>query len=163
MSEPFDFEAFISGAQLARRTVSAFKVDHRDAIRDLQQQHDALTADDGRESSRSPRRELAERIKALRDEMETSRIEFTIRTLKPDELKRVREDDSLDVEDQLAMQSVEPALSAEQWRRVGEVVGAAQWAVLVSEANDLILSKVAVPDFSPNVSKTLSQRESSPS
>lgn len=163
MSEPFDFAAFIRGTQLARRTVSAYGVDHRDEIARLTREHDALQADGGdeREASQpSRRRELAEQIKALRDEMDASRVEFVIRTLTPEEFRKVSEDEALDVYDQMAMQSVEPKLTRDQWKQLGEVIGSSQWGAIVSDANALVLSKVAVPDFSRTVSETLTPRES---
>ena len=164
MSEPFNFDAFIKGTQLPRRVVSAFRVDHRDEIMRLTAEHDALPvdgADDREASASSPRADLAARIKALRDEMEASRVDFVIRTLTPQEFKRVQDDDSLDVYDQLAMQSVEPALAADQWKQVGEVIGSGQWGYIVAAANELVLKRVAVPDFSRSVSQTLSPRVSS--
>ena len=161
MSEPFDFEAFIAGTQLARRTTGFYRKDHRDEIDRLQAEHDALPVGDDREGSKGSRRKIAERIKALRDEMEASRVPLVIRTLTPDEFRKVSESDVLDVYDQLAMQSVEPALTKDQVRRLADVIGAAQWGAIVSEANALITSRVAVPDFSRSVSETLSPSESS--
>lgn len=163
MSEPFDFEAFINGAQLARRMVGFYKIDHRSEIDRLTREHDALAegAGDERESAKaSPRKTLAERIAALRAEMEASRVDMEIRTLTPDESKAMQADDK-DVYDQLALQSVEPALTRAQWKQLADKIGAAQFATLTSEANALILSKVAVPDFSHSVSQTLSPPASS--
>jgi hypothetical protein len=161
----FDFEAFIRGTQLPRRTVFAYRLDHRDEIARLTAEHDALPADgDDRESTgTSPRAGIASQIKALRDEMEASKVEFVIRTLTPQEFKRVQEDDTLDVYDQLEMQSVEPHLTKDQWQQVGEAIGAGQWGAMVSAANDLVLKRVAVPDFSRSVSQTLSPQGSSAS
>lgn len=177
MSEPFDFEAFVNGTSLARRTVSAFRVDHRDAIASLIREHDALPADDAdeREAVTSSRRsEIAAQVTALREEMERSRVTWTIRTLTPDEFKRVSEDDEISVFDQVAMQSRAPEgaknpglysdlpnLTAEQWRAIADVIGSAQWAALVGDANALIVSRVAVPDFSQNGSATPRPRTSS--
>lgn len=158
MSEPFDFEAFISGTQLARGTVGFYRTDHRTEIARLTREHDALPAEAGdeRESSKaSPRKALAEKIAALRQEMEASRVEFTIRTLTPDEFKSLSEDEDA-VYDQLALQSVEPKLDASQWRRLADAIGMAQFSQINKDANALILSKVAVPDFSRSVSETLS-------
>jgi hypothetical protein len=165
MSEPFDFEAFIRGTQLPRRTVHVYRVDHRDEIERLEREHDAALPDgDEREASRgSNRRQIAEQIKALRDEMEDSRQAFVLRTLTPDELRQCAEDEAKDVYDQISIQSVEPHLSADQWRQVANAIGAAQWGALVVDANDLVRSRVAVPDFSRSVSQTLSPRESSES
>ena len=165
MSEPFDFDAFISGTQLARGTVSFFKSDHRPEILRLTKQHDALPADAGddrEQSAPSPRKELAAQIAALRSEMEGSRVELTIRTLTPDEFKTL-DSDTVDVYDQLAMQAVEPALDKGQWKKLADKIGTAQWSQIVSDANALILSKVAVPDFSRSVSETLSPPRSSES
>lgn len=164
MSEPFDFESFIAGTQLARGPVGFYKVDHRPEIARLTREHDALPVDGGDDrevSAPSPRKDLAAKIAALREEMEASRVEFVIRTLTPDEFRKIQDDDTLDVYDQLEMQSVEPALTKDQWKRLADRIGTAQWAQLVKDANDLILSKVAVPDFSRSVSATLSPPASS--
>ena len=164
MSEPFDFDAFIAGTQLARGTVGFYKVDHRPEIARLTREHDVLPLDglDDREvSAPSPRKEIAAKISALREEMEASRVEFTIRTLTPDEFKKVQDDEKFDVYDQLAMQAIEPALDRDQWKRLADRIGIAQWGQVVKDANDLILSRVAVPDFSQSVSATLSPPTSS--
>lgn len=162
----FDFDAFIRGTQLPRRTVSAYRVDHRDDIARLTAEHDALPSDAGDEreaSPASPRSEIAARISALRDEMESSRVDFVIRTLTPDEFKIVTEVDEMTVYDQMEMQSVSPKLTGEQWKKIGEVIGAGQWGAIVQAANDLVLKRVAVPDFSRSVSATLTPRVSSES
>lgn len=164
MSEPFDFDAFIAGTQLARGTVSFFKVDHRPEIARLTREHDALPVDGGDDrevSATSPRQELATRIKVLRTEMEDSRVSLTIRTLTPDEFRKVMDAETEEPYDQLALQSVEPVLTSEQWRKLADKIGTAQFKVICDDANALILSKVAVPDFSPTVSQTLSPRASS--
>lgn len=166
MSEPFDFEAFIAGTQLARRTVHVYQVDHRDEIARLQAEHDAAPDQSGdqREGSKtSPRKQLAEKIATLRAQMDASRAEFVLRTLTPDEFKAQSNDDTADVYDQIALQSVEPKLDRHQWKRIADAVGTAQWGQLVKDANDLVLSKVAVPDFSQSVSATLNPPASSQS
>lgn len=56
-----------------------------------------------------------------------------------------------------------PNLTADQWRKVAGVIGFAQWAVLLEQANTLIMAKVAVPDFSQSVSATLKPPTSSES
>lgn len=157
MSEPFDFEAFIAGTQLAHATTGFYRVDHRDEIARLQAEHDAAPDESGdqREGSKtSPRKKLAERIKALRAEMEASHVDMVIRTLTPDEFKKLG-DDEVSVYDQFAMQSVTPALTPEQAKRLADSIGAAQWGQIIADANALVLSKVAVPDFSRSVSETL--------
>ena len=173
MSEPFDFDAFISGTSLARRKVSAYRVDHRDEIERLTAEHDALPAeDDERESSgTAPRQEIAKHIADLRAEMEASRVTWTLRTLQPQEFKSLQDDEKDESEvvfDQIALQSRAPEdcknpslyadlpnLTADQWRSIAGVIGARQWGDLVESATALILSRVAVPDFSRSVSATL--------
>jgi predicted signal transduction protein with EAL and GGDEF domain len=164
-AEPFDFEAFMAGTQLARGTVGFFRKDHRDEIGNLTARHDEIAkAQAGdRESSKSEHRKLADRIKALRAEMNASRVNMVVRTLDPDEYKAIREDDAKDVYDQLELQSVEPKLTADQWRALAKRIGYAQFAVLVEEASELVVSKVAVPDFSQSVLTTLNPPPSSPS
>lgn len=158
----FEFEAFIAGAQLPRRTVTFFAVDHTDQIGLLTEEHDRLPADDdGRVSSKSERAKIAKQIAALRDEMAASEQAIVIRCLTPDELTGLQDDKERDVCHQLAQQSVDPVLTADQWRAIGEVIGAGQWGALVGQANALVVGRVAVPDFSRSVSQTLSPPESS--
>lgn len=165
MSEPFDFDAFIAGTQLPRRTIEAYRIDNSDEIRRLQAEHDALPPEsDDRESSGSARHDLAARIVELREGMEASRTEFVIRTLTPQEFRdftTVDESDEDAIFRQMALQSVEPKLTAEQWRRVSDAVGVGQWGSMVKDANELVLRRVAVPDFSRAVLRTLSPPESS--
>lgn len=166
MSEPFDFDAFIRGTSLARRTVSAYRVDNRAEVADLVRAYESLpeTTGDERESDGpSTRDEIAARIDALREQMESSRVEWTIRTLSPQEFAALDDD----VFKQIGTQSRAPEgcanpslyndlpnLTDDQWRQIATAIGAAQWGSLVRDANDLIISKVAVPDFSPANSTT---------
>lgn len=169
MSEPFDFDAFIRGTSLARRTVSAYRVDNRDAIERLKAEHDAAPAgDDDREFSGSSDRDgIEQQIADLRAEMEASRVEWTIRTLGPVEFKAVINAADDEPFDQMAMMSRAPEgcanpglyndlpnLTADQWRQIAGAIGTAQWSVIVDDANSLVMSKVAVPDFSRPSSTT---------
>ena len=171
MTEPFDFDAFIAGTQLARGTVSFYRVDHQREIQRLTQEHDAIpkSGDERESAATSPRHELAQRIADLRAEMEASRVELTIRTLTPDEFRKISDDDALDIYDQLEWQSKAPEgsdnpaayadlpqLTRAQWKAMADRIGMAQFAQITKDANDLVLSKVAVPDFSQSVSETLS-------
>lgn len=168
MSEPFDFDAFIRGTSLARRTVSAYRVDNRDEIAQLIKAHDSLpenTGDERESDGPSTRDEIAQRIDVLREQMESSRVEWTIRTLTPQEFAALDDD----VFKQIGLQSRAPEgcanpslyndlpnLTDDQWRQIAGALGAAQWSELVKDANSLIISKVAVPDFSPAISRTRS-------
>lgn len=175
----FDFEAFITGTDLQRDSATVYRVDRSQEIARLQAEHDAIpagtsTAGDERESDAgtisSDRVQIAEQIAALRDEMAASRVEFEFRDLTPDELKQCLDaaqagDDDMYL--QVSLQSSSHGgwkspneLTAEQWRKVANAVGTSQWNVIMACANGLINKRVAVPDFSPSVSKTLAQRVS---
>lgn len=171
MSEPFDFDAFIRGTSLARRTVSAYRVDNRDEIDRLKTAYESLPetpAGDERETDGpSTRDEIAARITALRDDMESSRVQWTLRTLGPDEYRQIIDADDVEPFEQIALQSRAPEkcanpslyadlpnLTADQWRQIAQAIGARQWGDLVDAATALIVSKVAVPDFSPSSSTT---------
>ena len=162
MSEPFDFEAFIAGSKLAEDTFTLYLVNHGPAIARLQSQIDqAKSSGDDRESTVSPDvSHLEEQIVRLTAEMQKSKREVTLRALTPDELDRTAKPE-VDVYDQLAIQSVKPVLDREQWKRLGAAAGARQFSELIQKANRIATSEVVVPDFSPSVSTTPDQRESS--
>ena len=162
MSEPFDFEAFIAGSRLAQDTFHLYLVDNGPAISRLQDDLDkAQAVGDEREATPGvDSSRIESEIKALIDEMETSRRSFTLRALNSSELETTTSDDT-DVFDQLAIQSVKPTLNRDQWKRVSEVVGVTQFRRFVSEANALALRQVVVPDFSPTDSTSQDLRESS--
>jgi hypothetical protein len=163
MSDTFDFEAFIAGTELAQVKTGFYRKDHRVRIAELTKEHDVLpaAAGDERESAQeSPRKALAEQIAALRDEMDASRVELTIRALTPDEFRGLPETAD-GIYEQLEMQAVSPKLNRDQWRTLANRIGFAQFAQISKDASDLVLSKVAVPDFSRSVSATLSPPVSS--
>lgn len=158
----FDFEAFIAGAQLPRRTVTFYAADKTDEIERLTAEHDSLPAEaDDRVGSKSSRRKLAEQIKALREEMEDSEQSIIIRALDADEMQHHSNNDALDIYDQLAAQTVEPALTADQWREIAKRISYGVMSGIVAKANALALRSVAVPDFSQSVLESLSPPESS--
>lgn len=162
MTEPFDFEAFIAGSHLAEDTFDLYLVNHGPAIARLREQiEQATTGPDDRESTVPTDVTRLEREAArLGAEMEKSRRQVTLRALTPDELEQTAEDEA-DVYDQLAIQSVNPALDREQWKRLGAAAGARQLSELIAKANRLATAEVVVPDFSPTSSTNPDQRESS--
>lgn len=163
MSEPFDFEAFIAGSHLAEDTFTMYLVDYGPQIARLDAQIDqAKSGPDDRESSTASAEvaDLERQRDVLVAKMEESRREFTLRACTPDELKLITSDET-DVYDQLAIQSVKPALDRDQWKRVGEAAGAIQFSEFVVKANALVTSKVVVPDFSQTSSTSRDLRESS--
>ena len=78
----------------------------------------------------------------------------------PFELEQIASDGT-DVYDQLAIQSVKPALDRDQWKRVGAAAGAQQFSAFVRKANALATLEVVVPDFSQPISTSQDLRESS--
>jgi hypothetical protein len=162
MSEPFDFEAFISGAKLAEDTFDLYLVNNGPAIARLEAQIEQASAggDDRESSVPADVTALQQQIDALKAAMEKSRREFTLRTVTPDELEKIAGEDT-DVYDQLAIQSVKPVLDRDQWKRVGAAAGATQFGAFVRKANGLATLEVVVPDFSPSTSTTHDLRESS--
>lgn len=163
MSEPFDFEAFIAGSHLAEDTFELYLVNHGPAIARIQaeiEQAKAGGGDDRESSVPADVTDLERQVARLTAEMEKSRREITLRSVTPDELERIA-GDSTDVYDQLAIQSVKPALDRDQWKRLGAAAGAQQFAEFVRKANALATLEVVVPDFSPSTSTTQDLRESS--
>ena len=161
----FDFDAFIEGTELAQMKTGFYRKDHRVRIAELTAEHDAIPATSGDEretEQESPRKALAEQIAALRDEMDASHVEVTLRSLTPDEFRALPETTD-SIYKQLEIMSVEPRLTEEQWRTLADRIGFAQFAKISTDASNLVLSKVAVPDFSRSVSATLSGPTSSES
>ena len=163
MSEQFDFEAFIAGAKPAEDTFPLYLVNHGPAIERLRGEIDKAKAgsDDDREASVPAEvADLEQQVARLIAEMQKSKREVTLRSVTPDELEKIASPDT-DVYDQLAVQAVSPPLDREQWKRLGEGVGAAQFAEFVAKANALATLKVVVPDFSQITSTSQDLRESS--
>jgi len=162
MSEPFDFEAFISGAKLAEDTFDLYLVNNGPAIDRLEAQiKQADTGADDRESSvPADVTALKQQVAALKAAMEKSRGSFTLRAIGYDELDALAGTET-DIYDQLAAQSVDPVLDRDQWKRLGSVAGAQQFSEFVQKANALATLKVVVPDFSQPISTSQDQRESS--
>lgn len=163
MSEPFDFEAFISGAKLAEDTFDLYLVNNGPAIARLEAQIERARdgGDDDRESSvPADVTALEQQVAALKAAMEKSKRELTLRAVDSDELEIIA-GDGTDVYDQLAIQSVNPVLNREQWKRLGKAAGAAQFGAFVRKANALATLEVVVPDFSQSTSTTHDLRESS--
>lgn len=163
MSEPFDFEAFIAGAKLAEDTFDLYLVNHGPAIERLRAEIDKATAGGGDDRESSVPAEvvdLEQQVARLTAEMQQSKREVTLRSVTPDELEFIAKPET-SMYDQLAIQAVKPALTAEQWKRLGAAVGSQQFAEFLGKANELATLKVVVPDFSPTTSTSQDQRESS--
>jgi hypothetical protein len=162
MSEPFDFEAFISGAKLAEDTFDLYLVNNGPAIARLEARIERAGAGAADREASVPTdvAALEQQLAKLKAAMEASKREFTLRSVTPDELEKIS-DPKVDVYDQLAIQSVKPALDRDQWKRVGAAAGASQFGAFMRKANALATLEVVVPDFSQPTSTNLDQRESS--
>ena len=163
MSEPFDFEAFISGAKLAEDTFELYLVNHGPAIARLRAQIDEARGggvDDREATVGADVSALEEQVARLSAEMQKSKREVTLRSVTPEELEKIASPDT-DVYDQLAIQAVTPPLDRDQWKRLGAAAGAEQFSDFIRKANALATLKVVVPDFSPTISTSQDLRESS--
>ena len=159
----FDFDSFINETELPEASVTVYKRDLRARIADLEDELNTLPDDadaDDRLSSKCTARQIAEQIAETRQQMEASRVTFRLRALKASEFLELRKAGTAkDIADQLEVQAVEPRLTAEQWRQVGDAIGAAQWMAVAERANALCLEAGATPDFSRRASEILSPRE----
>ena len=154
----FDFEAFINGTKLPTIPVPLYRVDNSYAIAQTRAALAKLPKEpaDERESDTGARADLEARLAELEAEQESSKQEFEIRALGATEYNGIASDKSKDVFDQIALQSQGTANEAprETWERVAASVPAMQWDAFVDKANDIILSRVVVPDFSRSSSKS---------
>jgi hypothetical protein len=158
MSEPFDFDAFISGAELPRVTVPLIRKDRSAQIDVLRESLAKIPEQvgDERESGVDERAPLLERIAALEAEQESSAMIVELRALNPQEFKDIVLNDECDVFDQIAAQSqgTRNEGDRERWQSVAAKVTAHQWGAFIERANALVLTKVALPDFSRTDSET---------
>ena len=174
MGKPFNFEEFMAG--VTPRTVHAkiYLVDKTDEINALNEQADEAALDaelnDGRLSSKSAVTKIKKQIEALQAEMEDGAVEFEFRSLTPDEfvtlelLPKIKGDDDYDTRyHQLALQSVNPKLTEDQWRQFANSgrVTHGQFAQIMATANKVSLEIVSVPKASPNILEALKARTTS--
>jgi hypothetical protein len=163
MIEPFDFEAFISGAKLAEDTFDLYLVNNGPAIARLEAQIEKASSGGGDERESSVPEDvtaLRQQVARLSAAMEASKREVTLRQLTYDELVETGKPEC-SVYDQLAVQSVSPKMDAVQWKRLAGSIGATPFNDFLRKANALAMLEVVVPDFSPTTSTSQDQRESS--
>lgn len=162
MSKPFNFEEFMAG--VTPRTVHAkvYLVDKTDEIEALNEQADDAALEeitgDRRMSSKSKASKILKQIEALQAEMEDGAIEFEFRPMTPDEINVIqvkqKADEDYDTRyDQLAAQSVNPKLTADQWREFANSgrVTYGQFVQICSTATAISMETVIVPKASPNI------------
>lgn len=156
MSEPFDFDKFIAGAELPAIPIPLVMKDRSAQITKLRAALARIPEEPGdeREHGSPERDDITKQIADLEAEQEASVRMVSLRALNPQEFKESVLADKADVFDQIAAMSKGTSNEAprERWEAVAAKVTAAQWGEFVGKANDLALSKVAVPDFSQNSS-----------
>ena len=166
MSKPFNFEEFMSSVTVRTVHAKVYLVDKTDEIEALNDQADSAALDaitgDGRLGTKSAASKLAKQIEALQAEMEDGAVEFEFRPLTPDEFTMLQQkadaDENYDTRyDQLAAQSVNPKLSADQWREFSNSgrVTIGQFIQIVTTATAVSMETVVVPKASPNISEAL--------
>lgn len=178
MSEPFNFEDFISGVTvtLPREDVPLYgvvnqlridevqtRIDEIDEL--LREPRDGEAVGDERESSKPTGDLIAERdgLLAERDaltaEQEASAKWVEIRCLSAQEWIDVAQDDAKDVLDQISAQTqgTRNPMSRDDVERLRAVLLPAAWALLVNNANRVASSRLVMPDFSPSASASRSK------
>lgn len=156
MTNEFDFESFIAGIAPTEVTIEVSSVDHSYEIERLEEILSTLPEhgeETGKRAAQKSQRTLIEKqIADLRAEEDSSPgLSFRLRPLLPDEFRDLNDDaDSRYV--QMAAQCVEPRLSVEQWRTLGEKLQTPRFNKLVTAATSLTLREGKSPAFSPSAS-----------
>lgn len=158
MPEPFDFEAFINRVVTTEVTVEVSSVDNSYEIDKLREQLESLPdgdQTDKRLGAKSPQTVIQKRIDELTAEEEAAPgLAFRLRPATPDQMRDyVNADDDTDTRyKQLADQCVEPKLTEDQWRKMGEALGAPRFGRVLSAAFELSMREGKSPGFSQSVS-----------
>lgn len=160
MSEPFDFEAFISGltVDLPREQVPLYTVIHQSRIDDLDAQIEAASDPDApgadeREASSGATALVRERD-ALVKEQDESAHWITLRCLTTQEFADEVQADGKDALDQIAAQTrgTDNEMSREDVQRLRETLQPAAWSLMLEQANRIVTQQLVMPDFSPTTS-----------
>lgn len=155
-----EFAALLGDAKLPERHYDLYRVDHNDEIERLNKELSATVREEkyaeAPKSRKKPQSKvLAEKIAALREEMDASRLTVTYRAMTPDEFEKWAGDKEASWPEQLSTQVVDPALSPDQWKALGERFGIGQVGGLYVQAKAFTQSQVVTPDLSVIASLTL--------
>lgn len=155
-----EFAALLGEAKLPERHRDLYRVDHTDEIDRLNDElsqalRDEKYTDAPKSRKKAQSKVLAEKIAALRKEMDDKKLSVTYRSMTPDEYEAWAEDKESSWPEQLEIQVTEPALSAEQWKLMGEAFGIGQMGALYLAAKELTESQVVTPPLSVTASLTL--------
>ena len=173
MSKPFNFEEFMAGVTVRTVHAKVYLVDKTDEIEALNEQADdaalkSVVGGDNRMTSKSAAGKIKKQIEALQAEMEDGAVEFEFRPLTPDEFNELQakgaKDEDYDTRyDQLAAQSVNPKLTADQWREFANSgrVTIGQFIQICSVATNVSMETVSVPKASPNILEAMKAKTTS--
>ena len=155
----FDVEAWLSGATRVTKYVDVY------GKPGLQADIDELDSRLRRETDEQEQSALAERIESLRAEMEASRIGFRFQAITEARASDLREQRDEDGDDDLAgayrclaAQCLNPALTAEQMRRLCDALGEGYFSQTVLAAANAAQQGLGVTvPFSSAASRVLSR------
>lgn len=164
-------DAILAKAALPERTVPhCVRGDLVAEVERLERELAQAQTKDARLTGNTQAREIAERIEAVRAEMQDSVVEFTLRAMPKRAFQKFlvdhapREDNAQDrllgynsetLTDDLVLASLaSPELTDEQWEKLCDCMTAAQWNEFVEAANALNMQGVSVP-FSLSASRIL--------
>ena len=158
-ADGFDLNAWITGAKLPERAVTVYgRADLVAEFYELEQQLLALQSGEGVQDDRltgDPRVPIAQKMDALREQMQSSALTFRFRALMKDEVDPIRKaaprvdgepDGDYVAAHWIAAACVHPQVTPEQVQAIRERIGEGQfgalWDTAFSAAND---KRVSVP------------------
>ncbi len=143
MTEPFDLEAWITGARAPERSCTVY------GRGDLVAEAERLAAEIAEaDRSRDPERmnsgaapALRKRLDEVRAEFEGSALEFRFRAPTRDEIRKAQEEIGEESDDEaftfalMSLQAVLPKPSPQQWPAIRDRIGTGQFQLLIDTAN----------------------------
>ena len=168
-------DALIASAALPRRTIQhCVRGDLVAEVERLERDLMNTRSPDSRLTGNPEARKIAERIEAVREEMQDSTIEFVLQALPRRSFQKFcvahpprdgnDEDRALGFntetfhDDLVRASIVEPELSDEQWETLADRMTSAQWQEFVTASQLLNIEKVSVP-FSLSASAALQRSD----
>jgi hypothetical protein len=124
----------------------------RAEFEELERRLDETRSDDDRLGGKSERQSILERMDEIRAQIESSWMTLRLRALTPaenDELvEKYPDDNSGQVLAAVALQIVDPPMTAEQVATMRDRIGIGQWSRVVGKSREVSYGEVVTPDFS---------------
>lgn len=166
-SDDFNLDDWISGARLPEKSVTVYgRADLVAEFYELERQlqnagKDAV--DDDRLTG-DPRKVLAQRMEALREQMQASALTFRFRALLDAEVEEAKKahkgsDEALSFA-MLSIQAVHPKVPAEKWPLIREKIGDGQFTALLEAAGSASYDRQVSVPFSLAASALLTSKDS---